>query len=154
MMNHYVNSPRWKQAIARGFTLVELMIAVAIIAIITAVALPAYNEYVTRSRLTEAFSSMATAAAAAEQYWSNQTPRTYVNFNASRSWPQNTANFSYALAADPSTFTITATGQGAVSGFVFTIDQNNTRRTAAVGSGWSMPSGDCWVSGKSGSCTN
>lgn len=38
----------------KGFTLIEMMIAVAIIAILTAIALPAYNDYLKKSAVTEA----------------------------------------------------------------------------------------------------
>ena len=46
----------------QGFTLIELMIVVAIVAILAAIALPAYQDYVVRSRVSEAM----TAASAAK----------------------------------------------------------------------------------------
>lgn len=132
----------------RGFTLMEVLVALAIIGILSAVALPAYSTYVIRARLTEAFSGLASVPPQAEQYWSNN--RTFAAFNR---LPANTENFAYSLSNDTTTtFTVTATGMGPVDGFVYTIDHSGARATTAVPTGWTA-NATCWVDRKDGSCT-
>ena len=132
----------------RGFTLIEVMITVAIVGILTAVALPAYSDYVTRSRLSEAFTVLGAAQPAAEQYWANG--RKYVDF---ANFPATTPNFSYALSnASASTYTLTATGIGKLSGFAYTVNQNGVRATTASPDGWGT-NAECWVDHKGGKCS-
>jgi type IV pilus assembly protein PilE len=134
-----------------GFTLIEIMVTVAIVAILASIALPAYSDYVIRAALADAFSSLSSASSSAEQYWSNN--RTYTGLDGAASWPVATSKFSYALSNQAaSTYTITATGAGNVAGFVYTINQDGTRATTSVKSGWGSPSATCWVNSKSGGC--
>jgi type IV pilus assembly protein PilE len=135
-----------------GFTLIEVMIAVVIISVLSAIALPAYKDYVVRSRLTEAFSALSAAQPNAEQYWSNN--RKYDGFSTTTGLPKDTDNFTYALTtATTSAYTITATGIGKVTGFTYTIDQSGNRATLGVGAGWTRTA-SCWTGRKDGTCVN
>lgn len=134
-----------------GFTLIELMIAVAVIGILTAIALPSYNGYVMRARLVEAHSALASAQPRLEQFWANN--RTYDKFDDSKDMPAETANFTFALEnANASGYTLVATGQEAAAGFEFTIDQAGNRVTTEAPDDW-VKSDNCWVDRKEGTCS-
>jgi type IV pilus assembly protein PilE len=133
-----------------GFTLIELMITVTVIAILAAIAIPNYSDYVTRGRIVEATGALSDLRVRMEQFFQDQ--RTYVGGPACTA--PATPNFSYACspAATLTTFTLTATGTGTMSGFVYTINQNGARATTGVKSGWSGVGAACWVLKKSGTC--
>lgn len=134
-----------------GFTLIELMIVVAVIGILGAIALPAYGNYVMRARLTEAFTGLASVQTSAEEYWSNK--HTYVDFekDTPARMPPDGENFTFSYSgATDSAYTVTATGRGKASGFTYTIDQGG-KRTSSGPTGWGS-STSCWIDRKGGLC--
>ncbi|MFT6219221.1 MAG: type IV pilus assembly protein PilA [Cycloclasticus pugetii] len=64
------NLQTMKHSVQKGFTLIELMIVVAIIGILAALAIPAYQDYTIKSRVSEGASLSGSYKTAMEVYWS------------------------------------------------------------------------------------
>ena len=146
-----------REQATRGFTLIEVMITIAVIAILAAVALPNYIEYVTRSKLVEAKTNLADMRTRLEQYFLDNRayPGACIAYATGPApagkiyLPANQKNFVIDCNPPPTAtaYTVRATGLG----FVFTIDQTNTKATPTVPTGWTT-SAVCWVSRKNGDC--
>ena len=139
----------------RGFTLIEVMVTVAIVAILAAIAIPNYRDYVRRGRLTEVFSTLSGQRVKMEQYF--QDNRVYANACAAGTVAPLplSANFTYVCAFPlPSQYTITATGNagGSMAGFVYTMTETNARDTTGLPAGWAGVNAGCWVTKRDGTC--
>ena len=139
----------------RGFTLIELMIVVVVVAILAAVAVPSYTEYITRGRIPDATSNLATKRVKIEQFY--QDNRTYAGAPDCASDTTSSSYFDFSCTVATSTaFTLQAVGKSSMSGFTYTVDQTNSKTStisSGAPSGWTTPSpNNCWVTKKAGVC--
>lgn len=135
---------------SQGFTLIELMIVVAIVAILASVALPAYDNYIKRGRIPEATSSLSSGRVQMEQYF--QDNRTYAN--APLCTATSSGKFFDTLGSNctGTGYTLTATGKGGMAGFRYSVDQSNTQSSTVTGvSNWTG-NASCWVTRTGGGC--
>ncbi|MEO6917722.1 MAG: type IV pilin protein [Collimonas sp.] len=157
----YANSFQRIVRARSGFTLIEVMIVVAIIAILAAIALPNYSDYVLRGKLTEATNTLSATRANMEQFY--QDNRTYLTvgtvlspcdatsltaLNGGLKYFQMTCN----PAATATSYTLVATGSvAATTGFIFSITDANVQ-TSTAGTAWGLANYACWITKRGTVC--
>lgn len=139
----------------RGFTLVELVVAMVVAAILVAIAVPSYTSYVIKARRNDARTALLGLAALEERYYS--TANTYsasasdLGFASGAVWPQtvgsgyytvSVASVAAATASAVATYTITATpvGTQAKDTDCTSLSINQTGTRAAIPN----TDGRCW----------
>ncbi|WP_093135851.1 type IV pilin protein [Variovorax sp. OK605] len=133
---------------ARGFTLIELMVTVAIVAILAAIAYPSYRDYVLRGRIVDASNGLSVMRANMERYF--QDNRTYLSTGSYTSpcMVASTLRMSgtFTLSCDgtygaltATTYTLVATGSGGTAGFARAWAPNRSWRPRCCGSSPTPP---------------
>jgi type IV pilus assembly protein PilA len=118
--------------IAKGFTLIELMIVVAIIGILAAIAIPNFVKFQCRSKQSEAktnlkamFTAQESYRAEFDTYWALTTTQAATTNEIGFTPKGQKIRYSYAAAATTNGFTSTATGSNDVSGDTWQIYETN-----------------------------
>ncbi len=137
-----------RKRLQNGFTLIELMVVVAILGVLATIAYPSYQDYIVRGQIAEGTSTLADMRVRLEQFF--QDNRTYDLAPVCNAQLPTPKYFTVACATTPTTYTITATGNGASTGFVYTINQQNVRATTGVKTGWGATQATCWTIRKGG----
>lgn len=139
----------------RGFTLIEVLVVIAIVAILSTVAYPSYSAFVQRGKIAEGTSTLADARVRLEQYFQDNERRytTISGGNVCGVVPAATTYFTYSCTATDTTYTVTAAGVAAqgMSGFTFTINQANAQQTTAFPGASGLPK-NCWIQNKGDGC--
>ncbi|WP_213086269.1 type IV pilin protein [Roseateles sp. DAIF2] len=122
-----------------GFTLVELMVAVVVAAILAAVAIPSYTSFIDKSRARDASADLAALALNLQNQFQLQlgypvnpadTEATTAKFSG---WsPTQKAHFRYTLVSTANAYTLTATGRGRLAGCTMSLTEANVSSASAA----------------------
>lgn len=138
----------------RGFTLIEVMVAVAIVGILAALAMPAYTDYILRGRLVDATNLLSAGRTNMERHFQdNRTYATSGTFAPPCTATLGTFSMTCSTTPDATSYRLSATGSGSTAGFAYTVTQADVRTTViAAPAPWPAATSACWVMKKGQPC--
>lgn len=131
----------------RGFTLVEMLVVVAMVAILGAVAYPSYLAQITKGRRADAKQALVELAQKLERYYTERGTYLGATLGSSGLYPTTSSGGYYTLDIGTPTadaFAITATPGGVQAGDVCSVLGYNQLGVQSVGSGASLTAAQCW----------
>ena len=138
--------------VQQGFTLIELMIVVAIIGILAAVAIPAYQDYTIRAKVTEGLSLASSGKTAVSEFFASNgalpSSNASAGMSSSESIAGNDVNHIEVRGQGFITVTFSGPASGPITGSTIILSPN----TAAGGVRWGCTSGDLESKYRPSSC--
>lgn len=132
----------------RGFTLVELLIAVVIIGILAAIAIPAYMDHIARGRIAQGVEALSEAKVRMEQVFNSQ--RSYKYKGDCPDMSPYFVDIPFTVAHSPActdtTFTLVITGDTTkgTGGYSYSINESGEKTSTTP-----TATGKCWLMSKS-----
>lgn len=139
----------------RGFTLMELMIAVAIVGILAAVAYPGYSAHVRRGKIASALGELSAVRVRLEQYYQDNRNYGTTATSCPVALPAATGfvlTCAWGSTSNSQSFLLTATGEASdgMAGYVYTVNQTDQQRTEQF-DGVAVAAA-CWIKKQGESC--
>lgn len=132
----------------RGFTLMEIMVTVALVAILASIALPSYAAYVKRARVPPALVALSTYSLKMEQVYQDSG-----SYGTGTCPAKVIDTQDFQMSCTPGkkgrSYVATVTGSGQMEGYSYTIDQDGNRATVAHPKGGNA---HCWTSKGGSAC--